>query len=123
MSELENLLNPKKTTNVRWDLPESTMEIIKGYQKQMWAATGKYPTLPQIIVHMIEYVGKDACDEYFEGIAERKQQETKAQAKKKDVKPDANRTLAEMMIKKIEEKNEERNRKRMEDLEAEKAKS
>lgn len=75
MSELEKLLNPPKTKTVRWDLPESTMAIIKGYQKQMWAATGKYPTLPQIIVHMIEHVGKDACDQYFAGIVERKQRE------------------------------------------------
>ena len=83
MSQIENLLNPPKTTNVRWDLPESTMAIIKGYQKQMWAATGKYPTLPQIIVHMIEYVGKDACDQYFAGIVERKQQEKEAQERQK----------------------------------------
>jgi hypothetical protein len=82
MSQIENLLNPPKTTNVRWDLPKSTMKIIKGYQKQMWAATGKYPTLPQIIVHMIEYVGKDACDQYFAGIVERKQQEKEALAEK-----------------------------------------
>lgn len=78
MSQIENLLNPPKTTNVRWDLPESTMQIIKGYKKQMWDATGKCPTLPQIIVHMIEYVGKEACDQYFAGIAERKQQEREA---------------------------------------------
>jgi hypothetical protein len=78
MSELENLLNAPKTTNVRWDLPESTMAIIKGYQKQMRAATGKYPTLPQIIIHMIEHVGKDACDQYFAGIVERKQREKEA---------------------------------------------
>lgn len=83
MSQIENLLNPPKTTNVRWDLPESTMAIIKTYQKQMWAATGKYPTLPQIIVHMIEYVGKDACDQYFAGIVERKQQEKEAQERQK----------------------------------------
>lgn len=83
MSQIENLLNPPKTTNVRWDLPESTMAIIKGYQKQMWAATGKYPTLPQIIVHMIEHVGKDACDQYFSGIVERKQQEKEAQERQK----------------------------------------
>lgn len=78
MSELEKLINPPKTTNVRWDLPESTMQIIKGYQKQMWDATGKYPTLPQIIVHMIEHVGKDACDQYFESIVARKQREKEA---------------------------------------------
>lgn len=78
MSELEKLMNQPKTTNVRWDLPKSTMQIIKGYQKQMWAATGKYPTLPQIVVHMIEHVGKDACDEYFAGIFERKQREKEA---------------------------------------------
>jgi len=78
MSELENILNPPETTNVRWDLPKSTMTIIKGYQKQMRAATGKYPTLTQIIVHMIEYVGKDTCDQYFAGIFERRQQEKEA---------------------------------------------
>jgi hypothetical protein len=78
MSQLENLLNSPKTTNVRWDLPKSTMVIIKGYQKQMWAATGKYPTLPQIIVHMIEYVGRESCDKYFNEIEERKQQEKEA---------------------------------------------
>lgn len=78
MSEIEKLINPPKTTGVRWDLPESTMQIIKGYQKQMWAATGKYPTLPQIIIHMVEHVGKDACDEYFAGIVERKRQEREA---------------------------------------------
>jgi len=78
MSELENILNPPETTNVRWDLPKSTMTIIKGYQKQMRAATGKYITLTQIIVHMIEYVGKDTCDQYFAGIFERRQQEKEA---------------------------------------------
>ena len=78
MSQIENLLNPPKTTNVRWDLPESTMAIIKGYQKQLWEATGKYPKLEQVVAHMIEYVGKDACDEYFAGIVERKQQEKEA---------------------------------------------
>lgn len=83
MSQIENLLNPPKTTNVRWDLPESTMAIIKGYQKQMWAATGKYPTLPQIIIHMVEHVGKDACDEYFAGIVERKQREKEALERQK----------------------------------------
>lgn len=78
MSEIEKLINPPKTTGVRWDLPESTMQIIKGYQKQMLAATGKYPTLPQIIIHMVEHVGKDACDEYFAGIVERKRLEKEA---------------------------------------------
>ena len=78
MSELENILNPPETTNVRWDLPKSTMTIIKGYQKQLRAATGKYITLTQIIVHMIEYVGKDTCDQYFAGIFERRQQEKEA---------------------------------------------
>ena len=83
MSELENILNPPETTNVRWDLPKSTMTIIKGYQKQMRAATGKYITLTQIIVHMIEYVGKDTCDQYFAGIFERRQQEKEALEAKK----------------------------------------
>lgn len=78
MSQIENLLNPPKTTNVRWDLPESTMQIIKGYQKQMWTATGKYPTLPQIIIHMIEYVGKDTCDKYFDNIQDRIKREKEA---------------------------------------------
>ena len=85
MSQIENLLNPPKTTNVRWDLPKSTMAIIKGYQKQMWAATGKYPTLPQIIIHVIEYVGKDTCDQYFAGIVERKQQEKEALEAEKEI--------------------------------------
>jgi hypothetical protein len=87
MSELENLLNPPKTTNVRWDLPESTMAIIKGYQKQMWAATGKYPALPQIIVHMIEYVGKDACDKYFGNIQDRIEREKEARKDRQIERP------------------------------------
>ena len=78
MSEIEKLINPPKTTGVRWDLPESTMTIIKGYQSQLWEATGKYPKLEQVVAHMIEHVGKDACDQYFEGIVERKQQEKEA---------------------------------------------
>ena len=82
MSQIENLLNPPKTTNVRWDLPESTMAIIKGYQSQLWKAMGKKPNLEQVITHVIEYVGKDACDQYFTGIVERKQQEKEALAEK-----------------------------------------
>jgi len=78
MSQLENLLNPPKTTGVRWDLPESTMEIIRGYKNQLWKATGKCPKLEQVVAHIIEYVGKDACDQYFAGIVERKQQEKEA---------------------------------------------
>lgn len=79
MSEIEKLINPPKTTGVRWDLPESTMQIIKGYQQQLWRATGKYPKLEQVVTHMIEYVGKDACDKYFSEIEERKRKEKEAQ--------------------------------------------
>jgi hypothetical protein len=78
MSELEKLINPPKTTGVRWDLPESTMVVIKGYQKQLWKATGKYPKLEQVVAHMIEYVGREACDKYFNEIEERKQREKEA---------------------------------------------
>ena len=78
MSQIENLLNPPKTTNVRWDLPESTMEVIKGYQAQLWKATGKYPKREQVVAHIIEYVAREACDQYFAGIVERKQQEKEA---------------------------------------------
>jgi len=112
MSELENLLNPPKTTNVRWDLPESTMKIIKGYQKQMWDATGKYPTLPQIIVHMIEYVGKDACDKYFNEIEERKQREKEALEAVKAVAEKSGRPSLQDHLKRRKEK-----------IEAEKAKA
>ena len=78
MSEIEKLINPPKTTGVRWDLPESTMQIIKGYQRQLWKATGEYPTLAQVVTHMIEYTGKEANDAYFYGIVERKRQEREA---------------------------------------------
>lgn len=78
MSELEKLINPPKTTGVRWDLPESTMAVIKGYQRQLWKATGKYPKLEQVVAHMIEYVGREACDKYFNEIEERKQREKEA---------------------------------------------
>ena len=78
MSEIEKLINPPKTTGVRWDLPESTMTIIKGYQSQLWEATGKYPKLEQVVAHMIEYVGRESCDKYFNEIEERKQQEKEA---------------------------------------------
>ena len=43
---------------------------------------GKKPNLEQVITHVIEYVGKDACDQYFTGIVERKQQEKEALAEK-----------------------------------------
>ena len=78
MSELEKLINPPKTTGVRWDIPESTMEVIKGYQKQLWEATGRYPKREQVVAHIIEYVAREACDQYFTGIVERKQQEKEA---------------------------------------------
>ena len=75
MSELEKLINPPKTTGVRWDIPESTMEVIKSYQNQLWKATGKYPKREQVVAHIIEYVARGACDQYFAGIVERKQKE------------------------------------------------
>jgi len=77
MSEFEKLLTTK-TTNVRWDLPESTMFLLKGYQKQLWDATGKYPNLQSVVAHIVEYVAKEANDQYFEGIVERKRQEKEA---------------------------------------------
>jgi hypothetical protein len=78
MSELEKLINPLKKTGVRWDLPESTMAVIKGYQAQLWEATGKYPKLEQVVAHMIEYVGRESCDQYFNEIVQRKAKEKEA---------------------------------------------
>ena len=74
-NEIENLLNPTPITTVRWDLPKSTMDILKGYQAQIKAATGTKPKLEILIAHLVEYVGKETHDNYYNGLAERKQRE------------------------------------------------
>lgn len=79
MSQIENLLNPPKATGVRWNMPESTMVVIRHYQKQLWEATGTCPKLEQVVAHMIEYVGKETCDKYLAGLMERKRQEKEMQ--------------------------------------------
>ena len=78
MLEVEKLLNPPKATGVRWNMPESTMVVIRHYQKLLWEATGTCPKLEQVVAHMIEYVGKEACDKYLAGLMERKRQEKEA---------------------------------------------